>query len=950
MNYYIALDADTNTTVERGILEQEWERFVSGSSTQPSIRSLMHESWQRCVEQNIHPLHNKAPMQLSRESIEESLATTSLYSVLMPILDQLKHATAEANQLVTFANASGEIMHIDGKLPLLVKAEDINFASGASWSEHLAGTNAIGTSLVTGHPIQVFASEHFCREVQKWTCSAAPIRDPATRDIIGVINLTGLWKSHHPSLLSAAIHAAHTAEKGLNRQLQYERFRLKEYYEHITTCSTAIPVLVMDRGGNIVKAAPMFYEHGWITPQLSLYGAPPFSFPILENRQWEAECGLITWQFELVPYIYGDAPIGAVVWGNPRSAASATRLHIHSVEPMHSPLPAAPNVPVAVPEAMEVEASGWQSSLFKHNPYGILCLDLQGNILRANPAAEKLLGYTAEELSGLSASSLVSLEEQMVYTQHFIQAANGKAQEYETVVLHKQGHIINVSIENIPICTDHGIIGVYSIFKDITRHKQLEEDLQSTKEQLDLFLRNTVDSIVVLDLHFHVVKVNRAFENKFGWQEKDIVGGPLPTIPPSLYDEFIQLFQEIITTRHMTSYETVRQHKDGTLIDVNVFVSPITDTKGNLVAFVTTISDITERKRMEEALKERETQLRTLINAMPDLICFKDREGRWIEANEFCLDLLQMRNQEYYGKRSEELAVLHHPYHEAFLHCAQTDEQVWENGGFFRSEEVFLQNTGEEKVFDVIKVPLFHDDGARKGIVTIGRDITDLKRTEELLRKSEKLSIVGKLAAGVAHEIRNPLTSIKGFIQFIQEGYVKEEYFTMILSELNRIEQIVNEFLVLAKPQVMNVKYRSLSSLLQQVIDLLHSQALMSNVQIFTRFAPRLPMIKCEDNQLKQVFINVLKNAIEAMPNGGQVTVELVPHQNSQCIRIVDQGTGIPKDRIQKLGEPFYTTKEKGTGLGLMISYKIVQAHRGTLHIKSEENKGTTVEITLPAT
>ncbi|MFT9846248.1 PAS domain S-box protein [Aneurinibacillus sp. REN35] len=949
MNHFIAVDAYTNTKVERMKLEQEWEQFVYGSSTQPAVRPLMHDSWRRCLEQNINPLHNRVPVRLSKKSTEEFLTSTSLHPILKPILTHIKDTKTDANQLVTITNDSGDIVYLDGPLPLLVKAEDMNFVIGSSWAEHHAGTNAIGTSLVTGVPIQVFAGEHFCQEVQKWTCSAAPIRDPATRDIMGVINLTGLWKTQHPSLLSVVMGAVHTVEQSLYTLLEYERFRLEEHFNHIISLGIASPVLVMDRGGNVVKASPVLYEQGWITPYRFLHGAPTFSFPILTSRQWKAECSLHTWHFELTPYMYGGAPIGAVVWGTPQPYALSQKCKNHPAKTMQkSQLAASTTSIVQASSKREMESSEWHCSLFKHNPHGILCLDAEGNILQANPAAEKLFGYAAEELQGRSAYSLAIPEEQTINKQHFMQAAGGKIQEYETLILHRQGHDIHVSVESIPMCTDHGIVGAYGIFKDITRHKQLEEDLQSTKEQLDLFLRNTVDSIVVLDLQFNVVKINRAFERKFGWNERDIIGGPLPTIPPSLYNEFIALFQEIISTRHMTSYETVRQNKDGTLIDVNVFVSPISDTKGNIVAFVATLCDITERKRMEEALKERETQLRTLINAMPDIVCFKDAEGRWIEANEFCLRVLQMDTLSYQGKHDNELAVLHNQYREMFLHCAEVDEQVWQGGSKTRSEEVISQGIGEPKVFDVIKVPLFHTDGQRKGIVTIGRDITDLKRTEELLRKSEKLSIVGKLAAGVAHEIRNPLTSIKGFIQFIREGHSKDEYFSMILSELDRIEQIVNEFLVLAKPQVMNVKYQSLSFLLQQVIDLLNSQALMNNVQILTDFAPDLPMIKCEDNQLKQVFINVLKNALEAMPHGGVITVELTQERNAQRVRIIDQGSGISEDRIQKLGEPFYTTKEKGTGLGLMISYKIVQAHRGTIRIMSREKKGTTVEIMLP--
>lgn len=351
---------------------------------------------------------------------------------------------------------------------------------------------------------------------------------------------------------------------------------------------------------------------------------------------------------------------------------------------------------------------------------------------------------------------------------------------------------------------------------------------------------------------------------------------------------------------------------------------------------------------MEAVLKENEQQLRTLINAMPDSVCFKDGEGRWIEANECCLRIFQLEGVPYQGKRDAELARINPFYGDALLLCEKSDKQVWEKGEMIGSQEVIPQQNGESRVFDVIKVPLFYPDGRRQGLVVISRDITEQRRTEELLRKSEKLSLAGQLAAGVAHEIRNPLTSIRGFIQFIKEGNYNDAYFQTILSELDRIQSVVNEFLVLAKPQVVNFTPRNLPSLLHQVIDLLQTEAIMNNVQISIECASTIPLVHCEENQLKQVFINILKNAFEAMPVGGQITIKLMQQHETVSIRFIDEGDGIAEDRIPKLGEPFYTTKEKGTGLGLMISYKIIQAHQGSMKIKSQKNTGTTVDIILP--
>jgi PAS domain S-box-containing protein len=240
--------------------------------------------------------------------------------------------------------------------------------------------------------------------------------------------------------------------------------------------------------------------------------------------------------------------------------------------------------------------------------------------------------------------------------------------------------------------------------------------------------------------------------------------------------------------------------------------------------------------------------------------------------------------------------------------------------------------------------------GEKEAVLSIGKDITIRKvKTEQLLQKSEKLAMVGQLAAGIAHEIRNPLTSIQGFIHLLKSNNVKEEYFDIVFSEIERINSIVSEFLVLAKPSVATFVEQDVKVLIKDVVTLINTQSILNNVQIFVEFDSDLPMVSCEKNQLKQVFLNLLKNSIEAMPKGGNIDVKVKEKEEGKIsIQIIDQGIGIPKERLPTLGEPFYTTKEKGTGLGLMTCYKIIEGHNGKLTIQSELNEGTTIEIILP--
>jgi len=246
---------------------------------------------------------------------------------------------------------------------------------------------------------------------------------------------------------------------------------------------------------------------------------------------------------------------------------------------------------------------------------------------------------------------------------------------------------------------------------------------------------------------------------------------------------------------------------------------------------------------------------------------------------------------------------------------------------------------------------LFISYGGEKAILSMGKDITDRKeQTESLLQKSEKLALLGQMAAGIAHEIRNPLTSIRGFIQLFKSHLLKDEYFDIVLSELDRINAIVSEFLVLAKPTAAVYKECDITELLNDVVTLIGTQSILNNVEIAVEYETHLPMVSCEENQLKQVFLNLFKNAIEAMPDGGNIVVNVRKKGAGQiAIQIIDEGVGIPKERLSTLGEPFYTTKEKGTGLGLMTCYKIIESHHGFLDIQSTVNKGTTIEIILPS-
>jgi nitrogen-specific signal transduction histidine kinase len=224
------------------------------------------------------------------------------------------------------------------------------------------------------------------------------------------------------------------------------------------------------------------------------------------------------------------------------------------------------------------------------------------------------------------------------------------------------------------------------------------------------------------------------------------------------------------------------------------------------------------------------------------------------------------------------------------------------------------------------------------------------KETEDLLIRSEKLSVAGQLAAGLAHEIRNPLTAIKGFFQLMQSHGLKQEYYDIVSDEFNRIEMILTELLILAKPQEAMFERCDLIPLIEHVAALLDTQAIMKNIAIRCIFRQPAVIVPCDENQIKQVFINIVKNAIESMNHSGEIVIEVKPQADSKQvdIEITDQGSGIPDKILSQIGKPFFSTKENGTGLGMMISHNIVNNHGGSILIDSKMNQGTTFKVVLP--
>jgi len=443
----------------------------------------------------------------------------------------------------------------------------------------------------------------------------------------------------------------------------------------------------------------------------------------------------------------------------------------------------------------------------------------------------------------------------------------------------------------------------------------------------------------------NIQKVNQSLCHMFGYQTDELINQRFQSLThPEDLDLNLDLFQQALDGV-IDKYEMVKRfyHKSGRIVSVLLRTSLVRDDQGNPAFFISQLVDITEQKRYESQLKENEERYKSLIQNAPVAISALDLEGNFIEANPALEQMLGYSSQELKSMNFKDFVVPER----VEVSMKMFEDSLREPLKF---DQFYIKRL-DGSIIDAVTVssPIIVN-GETIGVYYMIRDITQERQTEERMKNQEKLLLVGELAAGIAHEIRNPLTSLRGFIQLFEleeTSDIKKSRYNIMRLEIDRINEIVSELLILAKPSQEQYNLRSITDMLDNVIVLLEAQANLKDIQIKKAFESELPFVNCNSG-IKQVFINLLKNAMESMSDGGEIVVQATRIRDNICIQIKDQGGGISDEHLSKLGQPFFTTKETGTGLGLMVSQRIVQNHGGTLLIKSGPGEGTIVEITLP--
>ena len=416
--------------------------------------------------------------------------------------------------------------------------------------------------------------------------------------------------------------------------------------------------------------------------------------------------------------------------------------------------------------------------------------------------------------------------------------------------------------------------------------------------------------------------------------------------------------------------------KDDKDVVANILISTILVKDNASDKVLVTIVDITERKHMEEALRESEERLRTLINSTPDAVCFKDGEGRWLEANDADLELFELTGVDYKGKKDSELAEYSEFYREAFLACEESDERAWKEYGLTRIEETIPRPDGTERIYDVIKIPLYHWDGKRKGLTVLGRDITERRKAEEekarseaRLRETQKIEAIGTLAGGIAHDFNNILAPIMGYTEMVlselEEGSHLRSDLEQVLSATNRAKKLVGQILAFSRQgQSGQVMPTDIGQVTNEALKLMRA-SLPATIEIRQNIQKGIAL--ADPTQIHQVVVNLCTNAAHAMEGKGNLDVALVRTELGADdlaerpvpdlapgpylkLSVADNGHGMDAKTLEHLFEPYFTTKAvgKGTGLGLAVVHGIVKRFNGGIVVWSNPGTGSVFDVYLP--
>ncbi|MGI9069267.1 MAG: PAS domain S-box protein [Pyrinomonadaceae bacterium] len=477
---------------------------------------------------------------------------------------------------------------------------------------------------------------------------------------------------------------------------------------------------------------------------------------------------------------------------------------------------------------------------------------------------------------------------------------------------------------------------------------------------------------------------NQGAEKLYGYSADEVVGRSIAILAtPEHSDEVAGILEKLRRGDSIDHFETERVAKDGKRIFVSLTISPIREKSGAISGFATIARDISERKQAEGARRSSELRYRRLFESAKDGILILDGDsGRIVDANPYVAEMLRYTKEQLAGKELWEIGFFKD------VAASRVAFAELQKEGYIRYEDLPLQ-TREGQVRQVEFVSNSYLVGEKRVIQCNIRDISERKEAETSLREANhslelalkelqqksgelatmtqqlwqtsKLATMGELAASVAHELNNPLATValraESALEALPEGDPKRHALEVISQEVERMATLVSNLLLFSRRSHSQISTLDVREELRNLLEFIQYHLRSHKIRIVQDFAAVLPTVQADQQQLRQVFLNLITNASDAMPNGGTLTVRSHPGamangQAAVVIEFSDTGSGVQTADLPKLWEPFFTTKPegKGTGLGLPICRRTVEEHRGTIAIETGPGKGMTVRITLPAT
>ncbi|MDY6967263.1 MAG: PAS domain S-box protein [Spirochaetota bacterium] len=605
---------------------------------------------------------------------------------------------------------------------------------------------------------------------------------------------------------------------------------------------------------------------------------------------------------------------------------------------------------------------GMYKDLFERVGHGILITRREGSVLDCNQALLNMLDYDSKEefLSIDLENDLYKYPEDRKKFQEKIES-QGSVKDYEIIFKKKTGDSIYILITSIPrFDSNQEVLGYQGLIIDITRRKMMEKEVREATRRFQKISEMGDDGIIVFDENYRIEFSNSMATEITGYSRESLSGMDFSLLLNSTEREFLaDMYSEVMEDENRRlCMETNINTATGNSKEVELCITISKDEEGKVKTYAYT-RDITHRKKMEREIREANQFLSKLIESSLDSIIVTDMEGNILIFNKGAEELLKYNAEEVIGKMN-----IRNIYPPGVAKKVMDSMRSLDYGGVGRLKSLPMvhKNKWGEMIDGSLSASIIYDDNGDE-IATVGI-FTDLRprikiekklhETQLQLLQSEKLAAMGRLTSQIAHELNNPIYGIMNTLELLKTeiptNSTRRKILDMSISEIERVSEMLHNMLSFSKPKEEERRNIDINKLLKDIMLFHEKQLSESNIEIISDFNPNLPNIQASPNQIRQLILNIINNARDAMPNGGRLMIGTSSEDNNIIINIKDTGIGMPEIIKDKIFEAFFTTKHeiKGVGLGLSVCYGIVKDHGGDIIVISEVGKGSTFSIVLP--